>query len=152
MDGDAGYKYPLLFIKEVRLRKVFLLILLCSGCAVGRVSATPCMAEGLAIGRARLHATCSVGKSLENPIVEMKEPGVAMPIAECRGNYDYFHRCIDDEEAPSKESEIKKNIAKIDEGYVEISGGSPSTGFWSSVMDFVMAAGTLAATYFKFGL
>ena len=142
-DAGAAYKYPLL-----------LSFLLITGCAFGQVSVTKesCTMKGLAVGRARLHATCYPGKSFETPIPE--EPKIAMPIAGCSGNYNYHHECIDDEGnvVPKDFGANPGNLAraKADEGYVEISGGSPTTGFWSGVFDLLLMAGTIAAA--KFGI
>lgn len=139
MRGRA-YKYPLL-------------LLLITGCAVGRVSAYPCQAEGLAVGRARLHATCAPEKSFEAPV--QQEPRFAIPI-EVEGcqNYNYFHECIDDEGnvVPKEDPANPGNLIRADskEGYVEISGGSPTTGFWSGVFDFLAIAVPLVIA--KFGL
>jgi hypothetical protein len=128
-------KYPLLF-------------LLISGCAFGRASATPCMVEGFAVGRARLHATCSVGKSMERPALpEIPKVSVPMPIAGCPGRYTYLHECIDDP-PPAPPEVHDRDLAKIDEGYVEISGGSPSTGFWSTAFDFLGLVATVLASKF----
>ena len=124
------------------------------GCAFGEVYVTKesCAIKGLAVGRARLHGTCYPGKSFETPVVEA--PKIAMPIAGCPGNYNYHHECIDDEgEVVPKDFEKNPgNLAraKADEGYVEISGGSPTTGFWSSVFDFLVIAASVAAA--KFGI
>ena len=125
------------------MKAIILLSLFCFGCAFGYAAAVPvCMARGFAIGRAKIHATCIPAKSVEVP---PDAPKIAMPIADCPGRYNYFHECIEDEPKSSNLKMVQE------EGYVEITGAPPSTSFWSTVFDFIVSAGTLAATYFKFG-
>lgn len=125
------------------MRKILLLVLLLSGCAFGRISADPCTMEGFAIGKSRLHVTCTPAKSMEIPKEE--PPKVVMPIVSCPGRYTYLHECIDEEPVPEV---VSNSVVKVEEGYIEISGGSPDAGFWSSVFDFLSMAAPLALAYF----